>query len=495
MAIRTLDTLRRRLGTIGSAADTTAPAPVGFGRTAEPQVNTMSDPVNRQPQDNDMLATRDQDQGQTRSPDPILRLDQPQGFQEAGGTPQAPNDQDGGGVPFRDQDNGVPTRGGQPAQERDQDTAMSLAADYMRNDSAIMRRADTIGRQFGNQRGLLNSSMAGEAAMSAALDRVIPLAQQDAAAAQTRRLSRQEFQQASSLSEQQFGQQFGMSREEYRQQLGLQGNQFAQELRVMQEEFNNASALSDQEFLQAKGISRQEFQQRLEVQKSSFQQTQELSRQDNVYALQQARQQFGFAEQLSAQDAQQRLTQIQFEFENQGLLSRQQYEQSALLSDQEFKQQTGLTRQQFKNDMALQERRIGTEIELAAMDAESRAQLLAMEREMRESLSQMEIDAEDRAAANAMITDMHEIYAERERSILSNPDLPAAERTALLRNARQTLIAQTEMVETLYGIDINWTDSVVDYAPTRNPKQPSQNPKQPYQNPTQSSGSVPSDKK
>lgn len=50
-------------------------------------------------------------------------------------------------------------------------------------DSPLMQRAATSGMQYGNSRGLLNSSMAAGAAQGAMIDRATPIAQQDASQA------------------------------------------------------------------------------------------------------------------------------------------------------------------------------------------------------------------------------------------------------------------------------------------------------------------------
>ena len=58
-------------------------------------------------------------------------------------------------------------------------TAAGLLDSILAKDSPLMQRAATQGKQFANNRGLLNSSMAGEAAQGAMIDRASPLALQD----------------------------------------------------------------------------------------------------------------------------------------------------------------------------------------------------------------------------------------------------------------------------------------------------------------------------
>lgn len=74
------------------------------------------------------------------------------------------------------------------------------------SDSPLMQRAATQGQQMANQRGLLNSSMAGEAAQGAMIDRATPLAQQDAQTYFQNSQANTDRQMQSYMSEQQFGQ-------------------------------------------------------------------------------------------------------------------------------------------------------------------------------------------------------------------------------------------------------------------------------------------------
>ncbi len=61
------------------------------------------------------------------------------------------------------------------------DSVEGLVKNIIDEDSILMQQAAVRGKQFAHQRGLLNSSMAGQASQAAVLDRAIPIAQQDAA--------------------------------------------------------------------------------------------------------------------------------------------------------------------------------------------------------------------------------------------------------------------------------------------------------------------------
>ena len=62
-------------------------------------------------------------------------------------------------------------------------TAAGLLDSILAKDSPLMQRAATQGKQFANNRGLLNSSMAGGAAQGAMIDRATPIASQDSRSA------------------------------------------------------------------------------------------------------------------------------------------------------------------------------------------------------------------------------------------------------------------------------------------------------------------------
>lgn len=90
------------------------------------------------------------------------------------------------------------------------------AARLMSQDSPLMQKARASGMQYANQRGLLNSSLAGAAAQSAVLDQVIPMASQSAGQAFERGQQGREFAFRSSEAEKERGftaEQAGLERE------------------------------------------------------------------------------------------------------------------------------------------------------------------------------------------------------------------------------------------------------------------------------------------
>lgn len=95
----------------------------------------------------------------------------------------------------------------QPAWVPKNESVSDKVNDLIAEDSPLMQRAATTGRQSANRRGLLNSSMAVQAAQAAVLDAATPIASQEAAQNAASNLSYQGFQQNSILQDKQLGSQ------------------------------------------------------------------------------------------------------------------------------------------------------------------------------------------------------------------------------------------------------------------------------------------------
>lgn len=81
------------------------------------------------------------------------------------------------------------------------ETTEAVLARLMDRDSPLMRKAAATGLQHANRRGLLNSSLAGQAAQSAMLDQIVPIASQTSDQGFRRGLQESEFEFTGSESE------------------------------------------------------------------------------------------------------------------------------------------------------------------------------------------------------------------------------------------------------------------------------------------------------
>lgn len=75
------------------------------------------------------------------------------------------------------------------------DSVENRLTNMLGTESAYMRQADRAGRTLAARRGLLNSSIAGQAAQEASIAAALPVARDDAATAAAKNMSRQNFEQ------------------------------------------------------------------------------------------------------------------------------------------------------------------------------------------------------------------------------------------------------------------------------------------------------------
>lgn len=150
----------------------------------------------------------------------------------------------------------------EPAQRRQPTTNVSkIAANMMKKDNPLMQQAATEGMQYANARGMLNSSMAANAATDAALKQVVPMASQ----VSEQRYGLQRDKLASDLrmreAEQGFGFEKALNEQGFDIAAKLKNMDFSQEIVMSDKEFDQAMKMSDKEFEQATGMSKLEFQQ------------------------------------------------------------------------------------------------------------------------------------------------------------------------------------------------------------------------------------------
>jgi hypothetical protein len=80
----------------------------------------------------------------------------------------------------------------------------------------------------------------------------------------------------------------------------------------------------------------------------------------------------------------------------------------------------------------------------------------ALDRALQEKLASWNLKSSDRNAAAQFITNMETMYQSSYQSIMNNPNLDAAQRTAQLNAAKQMRDRQLSFVEQMYNIDLDW---------------------------------------
>jgi hypothetical protein len=92
----------------------------------------------------------------------------------------------------------------------------------------------------------------------------------------------------------------------------------------------------------------------------------------------------------------------------------------------------------------------------AASEYNFRSDQSALERTSQERLANLNLKQNDNKAASDMLSSMHKLYGDETNTINANTNLTAAQRTSMLASAKNNLTARTNMVESLYSVNINW---------------------------------------
>lgn len=79
-----------------------------------------------------------------------------------------------------------------------------------------------------------------------------------------------------------------------------------------------------------------------------------------------------------------------------------------------------------------------------------------LDRDLQKTIASWNLKSSDRNAAAQFLTNMESMYADYYKSIMANPSLSAASRTAQLKGAAKLRNKQINFVEQMYNIDLKW---------------------------------------
>lgn len=272
-----------------------------------------------------------------------------------------------------------------------------VAAGIMGKDSRLMQRADAAGRQFANQRGLLNSTLAGQAATSAALDYVVPMASQMADQNFRRRLQTDDFSFR--------GEQAGLDRT-------FQGEQSE-----AQRQWQTGESLAQRGWQTGESEAQR-----------GWQSGESLAERD-----------FKSGENLADRD-----------FKGSQAELDRLHEQSLQDADRIFKASESALERDFKMTIA------DLEVSIEREKILSQQTISAWELTSREAINAANIEQADRANANSMVTNAFRDYQTSIQSIMSNPNLKATERSSQIAAAKSLLTTQIRYTQDLYSATFDW---------------------------------------
>lgn len=116
-----------------------------------------------------------------------------------------------------------------------------------------------------------------------------------------------------------------------------------------------------------------------------------------------------------------------------------------------------LADQSFQHEKTLQKATITANLDLAKLDAQTRKELMAAENKMQHSLAKLKLDGEDKEKAANSVLAAQELWSKNFNTILSNQNLSADERSALVSDMGDLLDTQMDLVGEVYGLELDWT--------------------------------------
>ena len=282
---------------------------------------------------------------------------------------------------------------------------LSSGSDYVEN-------AVNAGERTAASRGLLNSSLAGEASYKAALEAALPIAQQDASAYTAAGMQNNQGEIQGALNTQTYGNDAGLLNVQGAASSQLSAQDAAQEAGLSAQEYGQDTGLQSQAAEQASELSGQQYGQSSELQSQAAAQATELSTQ-----------QFGQDTELQTQAA-----------EQAAALSEQQFSQSSELQSEAALQTAELSEQQFYLDNYIQDQLIAANKELAEMD----------------------ISLEEMNAISTSLTTLGDNLQAKIAGIQVDPDMTADEKTAAIASVQSAFEATITSIGDVYSVSISW---------------------------------------
>ena len=323
-------------------------------------------------------------------------------------------------------------------------------------DSPYMEVARTKGIQFANQRGLLHTSLAGEASQKAAIESALPIAQQDAKAYTDAGLSRQAYEQQAGLTDIQAGAASQLATQEAQHKGALAGQQIQAQSALSTQEAQQTRQLAEYSALVQSGLSAQEAQQRLGLSTQEAQQTRQLAEYGALVqsglSAQEAQQRLG----LSTQEAQQTRQLAEYGALVQSGLSAQEAQQRLGLSAQEAQQAQVLAAQQADLAFQLSSQEAAQDIALRTLQEDALNTRHAAEMALEEYLQTAELSSIEVKAMGSSITLLGQTLSEQIAKIQVDPNMTADAKTTIVGQLTDTYQANVESVGQIYGVPIIW---------------------------------------
>jgi hypothetical protein len=387
------------------------------------------------------------------------------------------------------------------------ETAVGQIEDITAADSPLMQNARNKAKAYANERGLVNSAMAGGWGEQAVLETATPLALNDAQTQARQELTNQDatnqfsmvdknFDNTVSLNDRTFGQQRTLSQDEIRARTAAQAREFGQQTFLQKNELDNRVAQQEKDLASLKERQQAEFGQQTALQQTEL--ANRIAQQEKDLAASKERQQadinatkerqlaeFGQQTTLQKSELDTRIAQQerdlaaakerqQAEFGQQSGLQRAEIEarikqqekdlaaakerqtaefgQQSTLQERDAALRTALQKSEFGQQTTIEQARFAYGQALSRMDNESRERVAAMSASAQASVAMAEIASRERSSQLASSTQLSIADKELANRLLVADSNAALQRDLNLRGLQvSSLNSYTNQITSVLG--------------------------------------------
>lgn len=303
------------------------------------------------------------------------------------------------------------------------DSTSAAVAKVASTASPIMKQATGDAMRMANRRGLYNSTIAAGAGVDAALRSATAIGAADANATLQKNLSKQGFVQGTGLQGQQIAGQKDITGMNIAGQKDVTGMQIAGQKDVTGMQIQGNKDITGINIASAERMQTAELVSKAELQRA------EINSRESMLGRQLTSEETRQAEQIGAN----------------------KYMQQQQLTSAEEQQ-----RRQITSTEEQQRRQITSTEGIQTADQELRREMNALQTSTQQAIAQMNVAAKEKEDAVRSATQMQALYTQMFDAILSNPDLPADQRTLYLEHAKNLGLTNLNLVKGVYGANITW---------------------------------------
>lgn len=325
------------------------------------------------------------------------------------------------------------------------DSVAGRVATITSQDSDLMKLARADGAKLAQRRGLLNSSMASNAAQDAVLRAAFPIASQDAAQAFQKNRDSRNFE-------------FGMVSQDFGQQWQSGENQLN---RALQERLTLAD-IASREGMAAAGRELELQMQANGLAAADRQQIRDIASREGMAAADRALQetltkaQISSAERIAAgnRSAQMSIAQMEIAGRQASDMARYGFERDLALMQIDATKASQIRDIEYREGQAAADRALQSTLQEREINYQNMNR--SLDRDIQTRLANWNLDSSERMSAMSSVYNFENLYQSTIANINANTYLDATQRTDQLSSAKSLRDRQLNLVEQLYNVQLDW---------------------------------------